>query len=130
MKKARKGKGEKVAGAKKGKTFVLGGVNSKMLTTFTRQLAILQEAGLPILRHHGRGCQICNNTGFKGRTGLYEFMLMNDQLRELIQRGSSTEQLRDIALQTGMRSLRKAGLEKVFTGVTSIEEVIRETVHE
>ena len=50
VKKARKGQGEKVAGAKKGKTFVLGGVNSKMLTTFTRQLAILQEAGLPILR--------------------------------------------------------------------------------
>ena len=50
VKKARKGKGEKVAGAKKGKTFVLGGVSSKMLSTFTRQLAILQEAGLPILR--------------------------------------------------------------------------------
>ena len=55
---------------------------------------------------------------------------MNDQLRELIHRGASTEQLRDVALQTGMRSLRKAGLEKVFSGVTSIEEVIRETVHE
>jgi type IV pilus assembly protein PilB len=80
--------------------------------------------------HRGRGCQSCNNTGFKGRTGLYELMPMNDQLRELIQRGASTEQLRDIALQTGMRSLRKAGLEKVYTGVTSIEEVIRETVHE
>ncbi len=80
--------------------------------------------------HHGRGCQACNNTGFKGRTALHELMLMNDQLRELINKGSSTEQLRDIALQTGMRSLRKAGLEKVFTGITSIEEVIRETVHE
>ncbi len=80
--------------------------------------------------YRGRGCQACNNTGFKGRTGLYELMPMNDQLRELIQRGASTEQLRDVALQTGMRSLRKAGLEKVFSGVTSIEEVIRETVHE
>ncbi len=80
--------------------------------------------------YRGRGCQACNNTGFKGRTGLYELMPMNDQLRELINRGSSTEQLRDVALQTGMRSLRKAGLEKVFTGVTTIEEVIRETVHE
>ena len=55
---------------------------------------------------------------------------MNDQLRELINRGASTEQLRDLALQTGMRSLRKAGLEKVYTGITTIEEVIRETVHE
>ncbi len=66
--------------------------------------------------YRGRGCQACNNTGFKGRTGLHELMLMNDQLRELIQVGSSTEKLRDCALQTGMRSLRKAGLEKVYTG--------------
>ena len=80
--------------------------------------------------YRGRGCQICNNTGFKGRTALHELMLMNDQLRELIQVGSSTEKLRDCALQTGMRSLRKAGLEKVYTGITSIEEVVRETVHE
>ena len=78
----------------------------------------------------GRGCQLCNNTGFKGRVGLYEFMLMNDQLRELVNRGASTEKLRDLALQTGMRSLRLAGLEKVYSGITSIEEVIRETVHE
>jgi type IV pilus assembly protein PilB len=78
--------------------------------------------------YRGRGCQMCNNTGFKGRTGLYELMFMNDQLRELINRGSSTEMLRDTALQSGMRSLRSAGLEKVFSGVTTIEEVIRETV--
>ena len=78
--------------------------------------------------YRGRGCPTCNNTGFKGRTGLYELMFMNDQLRELINRGSSTEQLRDIALQGGMRSLRAAGLEKVFGGFTTIEEVIRETV--
>ncbi len=80
--------------------------------------------------YRGRGCQICNNTGFKGRSGLYELMPMNDQLREMINRGCSTEQLRDMALQTGMHSLRKAGLEKVYAGVTSIDEVIRETVHE
>jgi type IV pilus assembly protein PilB len=80
--------------------------------------------------YRGRGCQACNNTGFKGRTGLYELMPMNDQIRELVNRGASTEQLRDTALQTGMRSLRLAGLDKVFNGITAIEEVIRETVHE
>ncbi|MGA2031097.1 MAG: ATPase, T2SS/T4P/T4SS family [Thermoguttaceae bacterium] len=79
---------------------------------------------------HGRGCAACNNTGFKGRTGLYELMMINDQLRELVNRGSSTEKLRDLALQTGMRPLRAAGLEKVYEGVTSLEEVVRETVHE
>ena len=62
--------------------------------------------------YRGRGCAACNNTGFKGRTGLYELMLMNDQLRELINRGASTEQLRDVALQTGMRPLRMAGIGK------------------
>ena len=80
--------------------------------------------------YRGRGCQMCNNTGFKGRSGLFEYMPMNDQLRELINRGCSTEQLRDVALQTGMRPLRVAGLEKVFSGLTSIEEVIRETVRD
>jgi type IV pilus assembly protein PilB len=78
----------------------------------------------------GRGCQMCNNTGFKGRTALHELMIMNDQLREKINTGGSTEKLRDIALQTGMRSLRLAGLEKVFAGITPIEEVVRETTHE
>ena len=55
---------------------------------------------------------------------------MNDQLRDLINRGASTEQIRNLALQTGMVPLRTSGLEKVFEGVTTIEEVIRETVAE
>ena len=78
----------------------------------------------------GRGCAACNNTGYKGRTGLFELMLINEQIREIVAKGSSTEQLRDVALQSGMRSLRAAGLEKVYNGLTTIEEVIRETVHE
>jgi len=80
--------------------------------------------------YHGRGCQTCNNTGFRGRSGLFELLIVNDRLRDLINRGASTEQIRDIALQSGMKSLRVKGLEKVYTGVTTIEEVIRETVHE
>jgi type IV pilus assembly protein PilB len=80
--------------------------------------------------YHGRGCAVCNNTGFKGRTGLYEYMPMNDQLRELISRGASTEKIRDLALRTGTIPLRASGLEKVFEGSTTIEEVIRETVSE
>jgi len=80
--------------------------------------------------YRGRGCAACNNTGFKGRTGLFELMMINDALRDMVNRGSSTEQLRDLALQGGMRPLRNAGLEKIYTGVTTIEEVIRETVIE
>jgi type IV pilus assembly protein PilB len=80
--------------------------------------------------YRGRGCASCNNTGFKGRCGLFELMPISDRIRELVNRGASTEQIRDAALQSGMRSLRSSGLEKVFGGVTTIEEVIRETVHE
>jgi len=75
----------------------------------------------------GRGCVLCNNTGYKGRTGLYELLPMNDHLRELVNTGCSTEQLRDAGLQAGMEPLRVAGLEKIYTGVTTASEVIRET---
>ena len=80
--------------------------------------------------HRGRGCTACNNTGFKGRTGLFELMELSDFLRDKINRGASTEQLRDAAIQNGMRSLRLAGLEKIHAGITTIDEVIRETSHE
>ena len=80
--------------------------------------------------YRGRGCAACNNTGFKGRTGLFEFMNISDQIRDVINRGGSTEQLRDAALQSGMHPLRASGLEKVYAGITTIEEVVRETVAE
>jgi type IV pilus assembly protein PilB len=78
----------------------------------------------------GRGCASCNNTGFKGRTGLFEYMPVTDRLREVINRGGSTEKIRDMAMQSGMTPLRDSGLEKVYGGVTPLEEVIRETVIE
>jgi type IV pilus assembly protein PilB len=78
----------------------------------------------------GRGCASCNNTGFRGRTGLFEYMPINEELRELINHGASTQQIRDLALHTGMVPLRQSGLEKVFSGATTIEEVVRETVSE
>ena len=80
--------------------------------------------------YRGRGCEACNNTGFSGRIGLFELMEMNDALRDMINEGASTQQLRSCALQSGMRPLRIAGLEKLYAGITSIEEVIRETVLE
>ena len=80
--------------------------------------------------YRGRGCESCNNTGFKGRTGLYELMIMNDALRDMVNSGASTQRLRACALEGGMRPLRTAGLEKLFSGITTIEEVIRETVVE
>ncbi|NQT40734.1 MAG: Flp pilus assembly complex ATPase component TadA [Planctomycetes bacterium] len=80
--------------------------------------------------YHGRGCANCNNTGFRGRCGLFELMEINDQIREFINEGASTDVLRDAGRAAGMRPLRDNGLAKVYSGVTTIEEVIRETVHE
>ena len=80
--------------------------------------------------YRGRGCVHCNSTGFKGRTGIFELLVMNDEIRDVINRGAGTEQIREVALEQGMRPLREAGLLKIFDGTTTCEEVIRETVLE
>jgi type IV pilus assembly protein PilB len=74
------------------------------------------------------GCEKCNNTGYKGRVGLYEVMEISEQLREMILSGASSMDLRRAAREEGMYTLRESGLCKVREGVTSIEEVVRETV--
>ena len=76
----------------------------------------------------GTGCEKCNNTGYKGRVGLYEVMEVTDELRELILVGASALEIRRKAIEEGMITLRGSGLRKVKDGVTTIEEVLRETV--
>ncbi len=76
----------------------------------------------------GKGCDRCNGTGYKGRTGLYEIMEVTDQVKELILVGASGLELRRKAMEEGMLTLRQSGLRKIKDGVTSIEEVLRETV--
>lgn len=97
-------------------------------TEMLAQLDLTPDDVLDKKFYRGRGCAACNNTGYRGRTGLFEFMPMNDQLRELINHGASAQQIRDKALQTGMVPLRESGLEKVYTGQSTIEEIVRETV--
>jgi type IV pilus assembly protein PilB len=77
---------------------------------------------------NGKGCSTCNNTGYKGRAGLYEVMEITDELRELILVGASALELRKKAIDVGMISLRRSGLIKIMNGITTLEEVIRETV--
>jgi type IV pilus assembly protein PilB len=77
---------------------------------------------------HGKGCATCNNTGYKGRVGLYEVMEINDELRELILVGASALEIKKKALEQGMITLRRSGLQKVAAGLTTMEEVLRETV--
>ncbi len=76
----------------------------------------------------GRGCTVCNNTGYKGRVGLYEVMEISDELREMILCGASSLELKNKALEQGMISLRRSGLRKIRDGMTTVEEVVRETV--
>jgi type IV pilus assembly protein PilB len=80
--------------------------------------------------YYGRGCDRCNNTGFRGRMGIFELVIMNDDIRDLISGGVSTDQLRVSCRKTGMTTLRESGLRAVFNGATTIEEVVRETVLE
>jgi type IV pilus assembly protein PilB len=77
----------------------------------------------------GTGCDTCNKTGYKGRVGLYEVMEIGDELRELILVGASGLELRRKAVEKGMITLRQSGLRKVKAGVTTLEEVVRETVN-
>jgi type IV pilus assembly protein PilB len=78
--------------------------------------------------YKGKGCSTCNNTGYKGRIGLYEVMEVTDDIRELILIGASALELRKKAIDDGMITLRESGLHKIRGGVTTIEEVVRETV--
>jgi type IV pilus assembly protein PilB len=80
--------------------------------------------------YKGRGCDVCNNTGYKGRVGLFELMLMNDALRDMIMRNVSVDELRNAAEGFGMVTLRSAGIEMAFQGTTTAEEVVRETILE
>jgi type IV pilus assembly protein PilB len=86
-----------------------------------------EEAGL-VKPLRGVGCDRCNLTGYRGRVGLYEVMEIGEEMRELILVGASGLELRRKAIDDGMITLRQSGLRKVKDGLTTIEEVVRETV--
>jgi type IV pilus assembly protein PilB len=77
----------------------------------------------------GKGCSTCNKTGYKGRTGLYEVMEVDDEIKELVLVGASALELKKKAIERGMLTLRRSGLIKVAQGWTTLEEVARETIH-
>ena len=77
---------------------------------------------------YGEGCDKCNNLGFKGRSGLFELLMMTDDMRDLVAKGASTDQLRNHSRKNKVRGLREAGLSALYDGVTTLEEVVRETV--
>jgi type IV pilus assembly protein PilB len=80
--------------------------------------------------YRGAGCEVCNNTGYKGRVGLFELMIMNNDLRDKIMANAQTDELRTLATKMGMIPLRAAGIKCCFDGVTTPDEVVRETILE
>jgi len=77
-----------------------------------------------------KGCGACNDTGFKGRTGLFEVMEINDAIRDIILKKGQPREIKAVAMQEGMITLRGSGLIKIKEGITSVEEVLRETVRD
>jgi type IV pilus assembly protein PilB len=105
-------------------------------TQFSPSDELLMELQLPLNTarkykfYYGKGCPRCNNSGYKGRIGIYEFLIMSDEIRDAIAAEASGDDIRDIARQQGMTTLREAGLKLIFDGLTTIDEIVRETVVE
>ncbi|MDI6744492.1 MAG: type IV-A pilus assembly ATPase PilB [Thermodesulfovibrionales bacterium] len=86
-----------------------------------------EEEAKTVKCYRGKGCSVCNNSGYKGRIALYEIMLVNEEIRKLVLEGASAIELKKAAIRGGMKTLRMSGLTKVKGGVTTIEEVLRVT---
>jgi type IV pilus assembly protein PilB len=89
-----------------------------------------RDSGSKVGLMKGRGCDICHNSGYKGRIGIYEVMEMNEEMRQLVVNRAPPSEIRTAAARTGMASLRDGALKKMLAGFTTIEEVIRVTVAE
>ncbi len=94
------------------------------------QLSLTPEEGKDMQFFRGAGCDVCNNTGYKGRVGLFELMIITDRLRDMIMENASIDDMRAEAQNNGMVGLRDAGLAFVRQGVTTAEEILRETILE
>jgi type IV pilus assembly protein PilB len=105
-------------------------------TQFEPSDELLMELQLPLAQarkykfYYGKGCPRCNNMGYKGRTGIHELIDVNDDIRDLVSTEASVDEIRNLSRAQGMVSLRESGLKLIFDGVTTIDEVVRETVTE
>jgi type IV pilus assembly protein PilB len=103
----------------------------KCAYTYSPSEAVIEAAGIiPELAAKakfmkGKGCGACNRTGYRGRLGIYELMLMTSRIRELAFQGASSQQLRKTAVSQGMHTLFEDGIDKAIKGITTIEEVFR-----
>jgi type IV pilus assembly protein PilB len=94
------------------------------------QLGLTPEDIAGRVLYYGKGCEYCNNTGYRGRIAIFEVMAADEEIKELIMKHASTGVLRQEARKRGMRTLRQGGLLAIYDGITTIEEVVRETLAE
>ncbi len=94
------------------------------------ELSLTEEKVAGQTFYYGKGCDFCNNTGYRGRTAIYEILVVDDPIRDLVMRQASTALVRAEAKKRGMRTLRESGLLSIFDGLTTIEEVVKETIME
>jgi type IV pilus assembly protein PilB len=105
-------------------------------TEFDPSDELLMELQLPVEQarkykfYYGKGCPTCSNGGYKGRCGLYELLTITDDIRDLVAANASTDEIRNLGRNQGMTTLRESGLKQIFDGITTIDEVVRETVME
>jgi len=118
-------------------------VAQRLVRTVCRECKVTYDPGQDVLMEldlrpselqgkrfaYGKGCRTCNGTGYKGRTALFEILVMSEGIRQMVLDGASADQLREQARREGMRTLRESGLLAIFDGVTTVEEVLRETMN-
>lgn len=92
------------------------------------KLGTLTKECANVTLYKGKGCEACNNTGYKGRIAFYEVMPMSEQVRELVLQGASATEIKRTAMSVGMQTLRQSGISKMLQGITTLEEVLRTTV--
>ncbi|HPP76547.1 MAG TPA: GspE/PulE family protein, partial [Armatimonadota bacterium] len=90
-----------------------------------KRLGIPLDEGSSVTFYRGKGCDYCKGTGYKGRIGIYELMIMNDKIRDLVLTRASSHTIREAAIQTGMKTLKEDAMEKILLGTTSREESLR-----
>jgi type IV pilus assembly protein PilB len=119
-----------------------GVVAQRLVRRICSECKTMYEPGIDILREldlspdqvagkefaYGKGCKNCNGTGYRGRTALFEIMIISNTIRNLVMDRAPNSQIRQVAREEGMRTLRESGLLSIYEGVTTVEEVIRETM--
>jgi general secretion pathway protein E len=93
-----------------------------------RSMGIDPDKAGEMVFYHGRGCEVCRGTGFRGRTAIFEYLAVDDEIRREIVANASTERIKDVAIRKGMITLRQDGWRKVAQGITTIQEVLRVTL--